>query len=233
MDYYEYECIICGEKTERKNFDFCLDCYYTIQEIIDDEDLRVYNYSKLRKLYKKAYNEAMNSVDEEELMENLCYLFAISQNLEDNPAYEDNKDIQDKFYHRQSKEKFVDNFKNVDYRKKWPNDYQCDDGHYVRSFYELILDNWLYHHNIRHEYEKSIYMPSDPNEIVLTDFYLPDTDIYIEVWGIENNKEYTDREAKKKELYDKNHYKRIDLTKEHLKRLNDILPRKIDKHKNN
>ena len=33
MDYYEGQCIICGNKTERKRYDFCLDCYHSMQEI--------------------------------------------------------------------------------------------------------------------------------------------------------------------------------------------------------
>ena len=40
-----------------------------------------------------------------------------------------------------------------DYRKKWPAAYRCEDGHYVRSKNEQLVDNWLYHHNICHAYE--------------------------------------------------------------------------------
>ena len=231
MGYYKNKCIICGEATTRKDYDFCIDCYYAIQNINEEEGIEEEvlfgNFRKIKNLYKKTYNNAINSSNDNELIEQLQLLFAISDTLYEVDAYEDIDKIKQEYKNRKNKQKFVEDFKNNDYRNKWPKEFQCDDGHYVRSFYELILDNWLYHHNYKHEYEKSIFMPSDPNEIVLTDFYLPKEDVYIELWGRENDKQYTNREERKKYLYDKNKFKRIDLTKEHLKRLNDILPREI------
>lgn len=42
----------------------------------------------------------------------------------------------------------------LDYRKKYLPEFRADDGHYVRSQGEMIIDNWLYNNNYLHEYEK-------------------------------------------------------------------------------
>lgn len=121
------------------------------------------------------------------------------------------------------------NFKNTDYRKKWSRDYQCADGHYVRSLSEQSIDNWLYNNGYQHSYEKSVYMKTKPDAVVLSDFYLPKEDIYIEFWGIENDEQYEKRKQEKIRLYNENNLNRIDLTKEDIKRLDDIMPRLINK----
>ena len=121
------------------------------------------------------------------------------------------------------------NFNNTDYRKKWSKDYQCADGHYVRSLSEQSIDNWLYNNGYQHSYEKSVYMKTKPDAVVLSDFYLPQEDIYIEFWGIENDEQYEKRKQEKIKLYNENNLNRIDLTKEDIKRLDDIMPRLISK----
>lgn len=121
------------------------------------------------------------------------------------------------------------NFNNTDYRKKWSKDYQCADGHYVRSLSEQSIDNWLYNNGYQHSYEKAVYMETSPEAVVLSDFYLPKENIYIEFWGIENDEKYEKRKQDKIKLYDENNLNRIDLTKEDIKRLDDIMPRLINK----
>lgn len=81
------------------------------------------------------------------------------------------------------------NFNNKDYRKKWSKDYQCADGHYVRSLSEQSIDNWLYNNGYQHSYEKAVFMKTKPDAVVLSDFYLPKENIYIEFWGIENDEQ--------------------------------------------
>lgn len=41
----------------------------------------------------------------------------------------------------------------LDFRQKWKSPYRCDDGHYVRSKNEQLVDNWLYNHQICHAHE--------------------------------------------------------------------------------
>lgn len=120
------------------------------------------------------------------------------------------------------------NFNNKDYRKKWSKDYQCADGHYVRSLSEQSIDNWLYNNGYQHSYEKAVFMKTKPDAVVLSDFYLPKENIYIEFWGIENDEQYEKRKQEKIKLYNENNINRIDLTIEDVKRLDDVMPRLIN-----
>lgn len=119
---------------------------------------------------------------------------------------------------------------NQDPRSQWPKDYRTDDGHYVRSMSELVIDNWLYHHQHRHEYERSVFMPT-ANKAILSDFYLPDYNVYIEFWGLESDAKYTAYKERKVMLYQENALQLISLSKDDIKQLNDILPDKIQRYK--
>jgi len=237
MSYYNYyedwdepgECIICGELTQCIEHDFCYECFCEIRNL-------KYMYSnssqnELIDLYNKRLIKAKENINKLDIIEFQKEMFALAEN-EDEKFYGGYllphllKDIEE-IKSLKNKKDFANNFRDNDYRQKWPAEYQCDDGHYVRSPYELIIDNWLHHHNYKHEYEKSVFMKNAPDEIVLSDFYLPEENIYIEFWGIEENEKYKNRKEQKIKLYDENKLKRIDLTKNDIKRLNDILPRLI------
>lgn len=85
--------------------------------------------------------------------------------------------------------------------------FTCTDGHIVKSKSEMIIDNWLFDHNIPHAYEKKLPIDADENHDLHPDFYLPgygdDTDdIYIEYWGYnEKNIEYTKSKNYKTKIY--------------------------------
>lgn len=121
-------------------------------------------------------------------------------------------------------------FDDEDFRKQFPAEDQCEDGHYVRSYSEMLIDNWLYNRGILHAYEKSVFMPSDPEAVVLSDFYLPDGDVYIEFWGLNDDEKYLARKEKKMKLYEENNIKVIHLEEKHIKRLNDTMPRKLHEY---
>lgn len=80
----------------------------------------------------------------------------------------------------------------------------CEDGHMVKSPYEKIIDNWLYSENIKHAYEKKIYLTE--TEYITPDFYIPEyngkKDIYVEFWGYgEENIQYQKRKEYKTNIY--------------------------------
>ena len=56
--------------------------------------------------------------------------------------------------------------------------YIADDGHKVRSSYELKVDNWLYHHSISHATNQRI-------QNYYYDFKVGE--YFIEIWGIIRN----------------------------------------------
>ncbi|MFX1414949.1 MAG: hypothetical protein ACFFA2_14105 [Promethearchaeota archaeon] len=109
-----------------------------------------------------------------------------------------------------------------DFRSKFPAKYRTDDGHLVRSKAEKIIDNWLYHNDIVHAYERRVPI----KEELICDFYIPKRKIWIEYWGFEDQK-YIKRKELKIELYKKNEKNLIELTDTDIKKLDDFLPLKL------
>ncbi len=229
-------CIICGEPT-RKGQLFCIDCYYDIKDISYD-----FNHNRSGEEIKEHYFNLKNKMykikNEEDLKDNIMYLYAIADeyNLLNGKYLIDRVEndilnILDNFKKLSTKIKPSNTFNDIDFRNKWPREHQCEDGHYVRSLSEMLIDNWLYTHNYIHAYEKSVFMESNPEDIVLSDFYLPQLNVYIEFWGIEDDEKYQKRKDEKIRLYDLNKIDRIDLTEKDIKRLNDVLPRLLAKYK--
>ena len=108
-----------------------------------------------------------------------------------------------------------------DFRLRYPANFRTDDGHFVRSKAELIIDNWLHRHRILHEYEKKI-----PSEYMMCDFYLADYDIYIEYWGgVEQG--YEARKKEKLVTYQKLGLKLISLYDSDIEQLEGKLTQKL------
>lgn len=112
-------------------------------------------------------------------------------------------------------------------REKFIPEYRAADGHFVRSRAEMLIDNWLYEKRIIHAYEKRVPI----EEELLSDFYLPEGKVYIEFWGMENDPTYRERKEKKRALYSKEQVPLIELDDEHLRNLDDHLPRLLLKFK--
>lgn len=71
----------------------------------------------------------------------------------------------------------------------------CKDGHKVRSTYEQRVDDWLYVHDLSHEYEPKL--PFEDTR--LADFYV--SGYYIEVWGV-RKQWYKERKREKLKDYE-------------------------------
>jgi DNA-binding Xre family transcriptional regulator len=110
-----------------------------------------------------------------------------------------------------------------DFRKKYPADYRCMDGHYVRSRAEAMIDNWLYTNGIAHAYERKLPIEAD----VYSDFYIRSGNVYIEFWGMESDAKYSARKKVKQKAYSENELNLIELNDNDLNHLDDILPRKL------
>ncbi|WP_319548081.1 hypothetical protein [Desulfogranum marinum] len=113
------------------------------------------------------------------------------------------------------------------FREKFVAKLRSADGHYVRSKAEMLIDNWLYMAEIVHAYERKLPIEED----VYSDFYLPTGKVYIEYWGIENDRRYSERKAIKQEIYKKYRFNLIELTDKEVQNLDDILPRLLLKYK--
>lgn len=111
-------------------------------------------------------------------------------------------------------------------KKKWSKDFKCSDGHFVRSEGETLIDNWLFNNNIAHSYEKAVY-PKNPNMFPkFCDFYLPQYKIYIEYWGMPDEK-YEKNKFEKQKIYVENNLKLINIERENLKDLDNYLSNEI------
>ena len=112
-----------------------------------------------------------------------------------------------------------------DFRKRFPTDTRTDDGHYVRSLSEKIIADWLFGKKIRYEYERKAPISED----LYSDFYLPDGDVWIEFWGL-NEEKYLERKRKKQNLYRKYNYNLVELEQNDINRIPDVLPTKLRRY---
>ncbi len=118
------------------------------------------------------------------------------------------------------------------FRHKYPATLRTQDGHFVRSKSEVIIDNWLYISGLVHSYEKKLPIDED----VISDFYIPSGNgrpqaVYIEYWGLENDPAYQNRMKQKIEIYKKYDFPLIELTDKDIENIDDVLPRKLLQHK--
>ena len=97
----------------------------------------------------------------------------------------------------------------------------CEDGHKVRSFYEVQIDNYLNENKIKHSVNKQIIKGKQ----YLYDFYLPDYYLYIEYWGLKRFSDYKKRKANKLKLYKKHNLNLISINPNEniIKRLDELL----------
>ncbi len=115
---------------------------------------------------------------------------------------------------------------NHDTRKKWPANIRCNDGHYVRSRAEKIIDDWLYENDVKHEYERTLFL--DDKEY-LPDFYLPKQKVYIEYYGL-NDKNYQEHSKNKMKDYKNKSLNIITIYDKDIDNINDILMRSLKKY---
>lgn len=113
-----------------------------------------------------------------------------------------------------------------DYRSRFAAQYNCDDGHKVRSLSEKDIDNWLYRRKIAHAYEPVVTIP----EQLIPDFKVNNSrneDVYIEFWGRIDDPTYEARMNRKLALYSKYHFNLIEIRPDDLKNLNFILSHRL------
>lgn len=112
------------------------------------------------------------------------------------------------------------------FREKFPPTHRATDGHWVRSKAEALIDNWLYMSGLVHAYERQLPV----EEELYCDFYIPAGKVYIEFWGLENDPKYAARKKAKLEIYKKYGFNLIELNDEHVRNLDDLLPKKLLKY---
>lgn len=117
----------------------------------------------------------------------------------------------------------------ADFRLKWRADDRCEDGHYVRSKNEMLVDNWLYYHEVCHAYEKSVFSKVS-QQAYCSNFFLPQYKLFIEIWGM-TDVQYEARKQRKIAFYQQNEYDLLQILGGGVKNLDDILSRAIHSRK--
>ncbi|WP_139326349.1 hypothetical protein [Azonexus hydrophilus] len=112
------------------------------------------------------------------------------------------------------------------FREKFAPTHRATDGHWVRSKAEALIDNWLYMSGLVHAYERQLPV----EEELYCDFYIPGGKVYIEYWGLENDPKYAARKATKIDIYKKYNFNLIELTDDHVRNLDDHLPKMLLKY---
>lgn len=112
---------------------------------------------------------------------------------------------------------------NNNFREKFPAPLRTKDGHWVRSKAEVIIDNALYDYKLAHAYERKLPIEED----LLSDFFIPSGNVYIEYWGMEDDPKYAERKKAKIEIYKKYDFKLIELNETDIANLDDHLPKKL------
>src|SRR3989344_5738729 len=109
------------------------------------------------------------------------------------------------------------------FRNKFKATFRTEDGHFVRSKAEQIIDNWLYHKGIIHAYERRVPI----EEEVYCDFFIPiGQKVWIEFWGLDEEK-YLKRKELKRKFYNQSKKNLIELIDKDIENLDDIMPIKL------
>ncbi len=85
----------------------------------------------------------------------------------------------------------------------------------------MLIDNWLYLSGIVHAYERQLPIDED----AYCNFYIPQGKVYIDYWGSADDAADQDRRRKKQRLYQRYGFNLIELTEEHVRELDDVLPK--------
>ena len=117
----------------------------------------------------------------------------------------------------------------VDYRKRYPTTFICEDGHRVRLVQQKIIDDWLYKNLIPHGYEPVIPLPIQ----LIPDFTVNCVDgnpVYIEYCGTSGETPLDTRHSYKSKLYAKYKLQLIELDSQDLHSVDMSLSSKLNKY---
>lgn len=217
----ELTCLICGEPSNGKPQ--CKDCYYEMIDFKDSLDknskafeLKDYYYNLKSNIYRMKTFDYVKS--------NCNKLLAIALSLKEfyrdesltDRAYNEIKEIiQSK---KPTKNKEITAYaKTQDTHKE--EIIRTNDGHYVKSDPESVIDDILYDLRIVHCYEKKVPIDAD-EQTVTCDWFIPVTDnrhgIYIEYWGM-NTDSYKKNKERKRKAYKEHEIPLIEIEKDDYK----------------
>jgi len=209
------KCVKCGKPCNDK-YEFCYDCYiHKTQSQITQETKTAEQTPKQKGVCSKCGKKCGDNFD-------ICYTCKFGDSASKSGQQESSNS-----YTRKAIIKEIGP-ENADIRKQWEAMHRCNDGHYVRSYSEALIDNWLYENDCVHAYEKKVFLKKNPDKTLISDFYIHTgrKGVYIEFFGLDDGK-YQARKEEKIALYKNNNINLIVLEPDDIKILDDILPQKL------
>jgi hypothetical protein len=97
-------------------------------------------------------------------------------------------------------------------------------GQEVKSREELIVENWLYIAGVNHAHN---YPLRAGNEAIRSDFFLPELQICIDIWGASDNAATLTEKLDKQEFYKKHGYDFIELHDETIAQMDEVLAKQL------
>ncbi len=97
-------------------------------------------------------------------------------------------------------------------------------GQQVNSREELIVENWLYIAGINHSRAYTLHAG---NETISADFFLPELQVCIDVWGANDNAAALTQKLNKQEFYKKYGYDFIELHDETIAQVDEVLAKQL------
>jgi len=111
-------------------------------------------------------------------------------------------------------------------RFRRPRKFHCPDGHDVRSLSEKSIDEWLWTHQVYHEYERLARIPEHLVPI-FTVYTAERQPVFIEVWEMPPDPKHEKGRQRKRELYARHHCALIELDRDDLATLDSSLRTKL------
>ena len=217
---YNHKCLECNNDKEIITKLFCYKCFQSLSR----EDF----YKKTLNYIIDEYHEYQYQKKQQKLNNCIFCKKETSNKIicDDCLKKYQNKDI---FLKINSQEQNI-----IILDEKYQGNYVCNDGHIVKSMGEKIIDDYLFENKILHIYEPKISIDIDKE--ITPDFQIPNyknssDDIYIEHFGISNNKSYESKTNYKLNIYSKENITLICTYEEDLKDIKKALDKKLKFYK--
>lgn len=102
--------------------------------------------------------------------------------------------------------------------------YSALSGQPINSREELIVENWLYIAGINHSRS---YALQQNNEKIIADFFLPELQVCIDIWGASDNAAALAEKLNKQDFYKKYGYDFIELHDETITQVDEVLAKQL------
>ena len=83
----------------------------------------------------------------------------------------------------------------------------------------MLQEHWLSEHQLAYRYDNKYRIINEFQ--IRPDFYLPEVDVYIEFWGLEDKPAYQERKQEKQAIYQRYGLNLVELTNKEVERLDD------------